>query len=271
MEQKVNFQSYDGTELVGILNTAGNTTKGALLMIHGMPSEKNEWGFYSDMSAFLAEHGIVSFRFDLRYNGESQEGSISNLTLSNMCNDIESAYWQLKNKLPNAIPIYAVGTSFSGGVTVKWANIFKRDIAHIFLMAPLLDYDRDITGNKLPPAGNNYIAMPEKSLKLLKENGVLDDEVRYGYHMINEAHLFDINHELSLNKSPITVFQGDSDSSVPLGITKEYTDQHGYIELVIIKGADHGFAVEGDDDLTFPGTKENHFFVYQEQLNRMSK
>lgn len=65
METKINFKSYDGTKLVGIYRAPESVSlKGIFLLIHGIPSEKDEWGFYKDMAIELELNGYASFRLD---------------------------------------------------------------------------------------------------------------------------------------------------------------------------------------------------------------
>ena len=271
MERKISFDSYDGTNLVGIYSSPDNGKyKSAFLLMHGIPSEKNEWGFYSDMAKYLADNGHAAFRFDFRYNGESQQDSLTNLTLSEMVNDIEAAYQTLLNIVGRRTDIFVVGTSCGGGVTVKWCNTFNRKIRKIFLMAPVLDYEYEVTGRVrnigLPGQPS---ALSSEDISSLRENGYLNPEIKYGRAMVNGAHIFDANKELNMLDSKVVVFQGTSDSVVPISITKSLIKKTRNTVLVEIKDADHGFAVKGDDNLTDPGTKKNHYFVYQEILKRL--
>lgn len=268
IEKIINFKSYDGTNLVGIY-TLPNKVEHSLLMIHGLPSDKDEWGFYKDMSIYMAQHNIATFRFDFRFNGESQQGDFSNLTLSMLINDIESAYWKLQ-EFVDTTAISVIGTSCGGGISVAWKNRFKRDIKNLFLMAPVLDYEYEVTGKIKQNYYDSFISLDNDILKILESTQRLNDDIGYGYQMLNEAHIFDINEEFSKNNTPIYIFQGDQDTIVPFKLTQTLiVDFLKNIELIPILGADHGFAVEGDDDLTALGTKENHKLVYLGILKRI--
>jgi len=271
MERRISFNSYDGTDLVGIYTGPNNgKIKSAFLLMHGIPSEKNEWGFYSDMAKFFADNGHSSFRFDFRYNGESQQDSLTKLTLSEMVNDVEAAYQTLFGEIDKNIPVLAVGTSCGGGITIKWCNTFKRKIKKVFLMAPVLDYEYEVTGRarNIGSFGPNS-SLPSVDISSLREKGYLNPEIKYGREMVNEAHVFDANTEIDLLKTNVVIFQGTSDSVVPIQITKNLIKNARNVELVAIESADHGFAVKGDDNLTDPRTKKNHQFVYQEMLSRL--
>lgn len=268
MEKKVQFSSYDGTNLVGIVSLPKRIDH-AILMVHGLPSDKNEWGFYKDMACFFHERNIATFRFDIRYNGESEEGNLSDLTLSEMINDIESAYWTLIRELKGEIiKISIVGTSCGGGVSIKWNNEFDHSVDRIFLNAPVLDYEFEVT-NEVQKKQNKNAHLSSDNIKALLENGTLNSDVGYGYSMINEAHLFSIQDEFKKCSIPITIFQGNEDTIVPIHLTERNIKGFDNIELVIVDKANHGFAVSGDEELTDPGTKDNHYFVYNEMYKRL--
>lgn len=269
MEQLATFSSYDGTRLAGITSTPATNPRALALLMHGIPSDMDEWGFYKDMANFLGDNGIASLRFDFRTCGKSQGGSLSTLTLSQMVNDIESAYWELVRQFGLSVPVYAVGTSCGGGVTVRWSNVFGRDLARTFLMAPVLDYEYEITGRRRTVLDNRLTCLSDRDQSDLMTKGTLNKDIGYGMPMVNEAHIFDAKNELATARQPITIFQGDADSVVPIDITRSAIADLPSVELVVVPQADHGFAVEGDDDLSAPGTKDNHRFVYDQMVRRI--
>jgi pimeloyl-ACP methyl ester carboxylesterase len=269
MEQPVTFSSFDGARLAGIVSTPTMNPRALALLMHGIPSDMDEWGFYKDMASVLGDHGIASLRFDFRTCGKSQPGSLSTLTLSQMINDIESAYWELMRKFGQSIPVYAVGTSCGGGVSVRWSNVFGRNLARIFLMAPVLDYEFEVTGKRRAILDNCHASLSDQDQSELATKGMLNKDIGYGIPMVNEAHIFDARSELGTARPLITIFQGDADSVVPISITRSTISDLPRIELVVVPSADHGFAVEGDDDLSAPGTKVNHRFVYDQMIRRV--
>lgn len=273
METKINFKSYDGTKLVGIYQAPDSALlKGIFLLIHGIPSEKDEWGFYKDMAAELEAKGYASFRFDFRCNGESDGGNINNLTLSELVNDIDAAYCKLISIAKVSSPIFVIGTSCGGGVTIKWINSFHRKVNHVFLMAPVLDYNYEIFGTDLNSDVDPSEIIPMNLQEQLNKNGYLDREIQYGLAMINEARLFNAEAEIRYLSSDIniTIMQGNADTVVPYSKSQHIANIfHHKIQLITVPDADHGFAVEGDDDLTANGTKANHRFVYSEILKKV--
>jgi uncharacterized protein len=268
MRSDVTFTSYDGTTLRGILNLPPNP-RAALLMVHGIPSDKDEWGFYSDMAEFFAGHSIASLRFDFRGFGQSDPAPLSCLTLSAMIADIDAGFWELNRALTGLVPIHAVGTSCGGGVTLRWLNIWPRSVLKIHLMAPVLDYEFEVTGHRRGLLPEESLQIDRELIRRLNDSGTVNEEIGYGRAMLNEAHLFDGVTELAAAKCPIVIYQGSDDTVVPIAITRSIMEGAGSAELVVVAGADHGFAVQGDDNLTDLGTKANHDFVYREMLKRI--
>lgn len=268
METILRFTSFDGTPIEGILNRPfDDHIRGVFLLMHGIPSGKDEWGFYSDMAMCLSENNFASFRFDFRYNGNKEPLPMTDLTLSGMVNDIEAAYIFIKKQFLDH-KFYVVGTSCGGGVTVRWLNVFNHNIDGCFLMAPVLDYVFEATGITRRDLIKHNYELPLSIVETLNE-GYVNQDIRYGKEFFNDAILFDGKNELTMCSKKVIIIQGTDDTVVPIGITK-YMIEGLDIKLIEIPCADHGFAVEGDDLLTFPETKKNHYSVYQMIVKELS-
>lgn len=264
----VQFTSFDAVVLQGTV-TLPPLPKAALLMVHGIPSDRDEWGFYTDMSEYFAGVDIASLRFDIRGCGGSAPFPLEALTLSAMIADIDAAYWALREIIGGDIPIHIVGTSCGGGVSLRWHNLFNRRIASIQLMAPVLDYEFEVTGSTWTVRPDGPSGLNLELAAKLESTGKVNDDIGYGRAMLNEAHLFNGAAELAAAQCPVTIYQGAQDSVVPLSLTRAMIADETKTELVVVEGADHGFAVDGDDDLTDPATKANHRFVYREMFERI--
>lgn len=89
------------------------------MLVHGGGVTRSEGGFFDRLVARLAEHGIVSLRFDLRGHGES-EGRQEELTLSGLVNDVRTAVKYLQAEAESG-PVHLYGTSFGGGISAHLA------------------------------------------------------------------------------------------------------------------------------------------------------
>jgi esterase/lipase len=270
-DHKIRFLSYDGIELTGTFAKSKRQTKAAVLMLHGIPSWQHEWGFYSKMAECFCDNGIASLRFNYRfwYDGLNKYGNLNKLTLSQLINDSESAYWKLRGLITGRVPIYVVARSFAGGVSIKWINAFNRSINKIYLMAPCFDYEYELFGNYKNYTSAYNQLLNEEQINLLTKNGYINQELNYGREMCNEAHVFNIYNELKIINSKIIIFHGTGDTIVPIDITEKILMDYPEIELIKIKDAKHSFGgLKRSDGTSDSSTKNKNI---QFIINRVVK
>lgn len=261
METDVRFRSYDGVALSGTLCTPEGETRAAVLLVHGITSNRNEFGLYSGLAQHLADASIASFRFDYRAHGESTL-PLHEMTLSGIVNDICAAYKEFTRAFahPN-VPFAVVGMSFGGGVSAVWAAKNGDKVNLVILLAPVLDYEHDILGQ--------YGSLTEPGLSTalterLAGKGYIDvDGISYGRALINELPLFSVKEDLKRLSCPALIIHGDLDSIVPYDLSREFVKHCQNCRLITISGTDHGFGVPADEDLTWPETKAHHRIVYE--------
>lgn len=243
-EKRVEFESKDGTKLIGIYCYTNQEPKGFIILTHGIPSEKDENGFHKNMAAYFAKNGYDSFRFDFRYMGESETGSESDITINNLIEDIESAYkMAISTCVRNNSMQFAVGTSCGGGILLKWINDYSHadSISRVFLCCPVLDYVYECTGvNK-----TDIYVKKDEILSSLKELGyVKDRDAKYGYSFFLQAMDFDVDVELRKYGKQVLIYHGNQDPSVPITFSKEFAERNlKAVDLVIVDWARHGFGV----------------------------
>jgi pimeloyl-ACP methyl ester carboxylesterase len=261
-ELKLDFKSSDGIKLEGVLTTPQTNFNKCIILVHGITSNYDEWGFYKDAADFFASKNIASFRFNYRYHYCNTENiSLEKLTLCGIINDIDAAANLLRNHdYTKKSDLYILGTSFGGGVSMYWANHFDSKISKIFLVAPVLNYEDDIL-NRENYLDENKILIKKEQESLSNDGFISSDGIKFGRSIINEIPIID--KELD-TKIETIIFHGNKDSNVPYDSSLEYASNSSLCSLITIENADHGFAVEGDEDLTAYGTKENHKSVYRQ-------
>ena len=111
-ESLINFQSKDGLQLEGTLRTTKDSTKVAILFVHGITVDREEDGFYTQFAKKMDDISAMSFRFDLRGHGTSQ-GKYEELTLAGVINDIDSAVNEIRIHVPIHVPLIIIAASFS--------------------------------------------------------------------------------------------------------------------------------------------------------------
>lgn len=258
METQHRFQSYDGTPLVGTL-AGGDAASGSIvLMVHGITSSRDEFGLFSGLADYLAKREILSFRFDYRCHGVNQQ-PMERLTLSGIVNDIEAAAVYAM-QVSRASRIHVVGMSFGGGLSAFWASNTNAPVSSVVMMAPVLDYEEDILGQHGLLADKTLA--PEAVRQLAAVGFVEAEGISYGSALVNELPYITGTAGLSALACPSLILHGDADTIVPYESSARFVTLNPRCRLVNIIGTDHGFGVEGDDDLTSPETKSKHTEVF---------
>lgn len=125
------LRTSDGTELVMTHWQAHGTPKATLLLIHGL----NEYaGAFDEMCETLAQHGIEVWAYDQRGFGRSPYRGLWS-SAERMALDAREAVNQLRQTHPHQ-PLYVLGFSMGGAVTLLAAAQGKLDADGIILAAP---------------------------------------------------------------------------------------------------------------------------------------
>lgn len=284
MDTLVKFISFDGTKLEGIFSCP-KKIRAAVILLHGCPSEKNEDGFYSEISdderkykkkggmvEYFLDQGIASFRFDFREHGDSEcTSNSSNLIISGMINDVESAYHELRKRVPNDMPISVVAASFAGGIAINWINIYKREVECLFLLAPLLNFADTIRKHHITCIIDGFESLTKECMGELHENGYAEyGGKKMSKAFINEAMLMNIEFSFSQLKNKTIIIHGTDDPVILYQESKKFVQTYNpSCELIPITGAVHGFGVQGDLEWTYPKSLFNHEQIYNIMIGRI--
>jgi uncharacterized protein len=258
MESKHRFMSYDGTELEGTLMPAQLDRETLVLMVHGITSSRDEFGLFSDLASELAEEGVPSFRFDYRCHGISAI-PMERMTLAGIVNDIEAAATCAKG-LTGKANIVVIGMSFGGGLSAFWGACTAQSVRGIVMFAPVIDYQEDTLGKD--GVVDHLITQPFRD-ELSAKEFIEIEGVRYGRALLNEIPYINGMEGIKRASCDVLIVHGDADSVVPYDSSERFAQLNGRCQLVNIPDTDHGFGVEGDEDLTWPETKAKHREVFQ--------
>jgi pimeloyl-ACP methyl ester carboxylesterase len=182
------------------------------------------------------------------------------MTLSGVVNDIEAAT-ACALAQTKASQIHVVGMSFGGGLSAFWAATTRNTVSSVVMLAPVIDYEEDIIGQHglLSNGGLN-----EAAQRLLKTQGFIEtDDVRYGSALLNELRYISGIEGIQRLKCNSLIVHGDADTVVPYTSSERFVKLNPGCRLVNIQGTDHGFGVEGDEDLSSPETKAKHQEVFR--------
>ena len=234
--KKVKFASRDGLKLHGTMAVPSCPVTGALLLVHGITSDRSKWGIFDQVANELAKKGIASLRFDYRGHGESSLDE-DKISLFGILSDIMSAWAELEKRLEidgKALKRYIMGSSFGGGLSYAAATHIGR-IDRAFLLAPVFNYLIDIENSA-----------PRWHADLKRNDHFRYNDLRLGRALANEAFYFD---PLALGTVPTTIFHGTADTDVLIDLSRKVAARHSHIELVPMKGAGHVLNVPDDFDL----------------------
>jgi hypothetical protein len=267
-ESLINFQSKDGLQLEGTLRITRDSTKIAILFVHGITVDREEDGFYTQFAKKMDDLSAMSFRFDLRGHGTSQ-GKYEDLTLAGVINDIDSAVNEIRVHVPIHVPLVIIAASFSGGLASNWALKNSNKIHALVLLNPLLDYGEHMLFSK----GfweNDQISF--KGNEILKTQGWLPHgEFRMGSELIDELSNIQSFEKMGSPSIPILVIHGNKDCIVPFEIAQKYSNSNQNSTFVTINGADHGFTSPNDDNLSHPDTIHFRDIIFKKVIKWISE
>jgi len=233
--EMIRFKSFDGLDLYGTITKPSGYVDGLILFVHGITSDRSEWGVFDKFAQELAKNGFASLRFDYRSHGESAFPS-EQLTLSGILGDIKSAWLTLSKELSHAKErSFIIGSSFGGGLAYRAATEIG-GFKHAFLLAPVFDYYEDIK-KSAPNCIEDIQSRKTFSYSTLE----------LGAGILNEARSFVV-----VGQDPdltATIIHGTLDDDVPISSSREMVSRHSTFKLITIEGAGHVIAVPGDLDM----------------------
>lgn len=230
---EVEFTSSDGVRLSGTQVLPSDPVKALILFVHGITSDRAEWGVFDEAAEVFAEGGAASLRFDYRGHGESQIPA-REITLAGIGRDIEAAWRELQRLAPN-VSSFVVGSSFGGGLAYHTAAM-TGGFSRAFLLAPVFDYAQDI--KKTAPDWKSDI----------KRNGFIQySSLELSPAIVAEAEAYQ---SIPANANlAATIFHGTKDDDVPISSSRTAAARHSWIELIEVEGAGHVIAAPGDLDM----------------------
>lgn len=250
------ISSYDNALVPAVFEKPDRDASGnVFLLFHGITTSKSEYlGFYDRISAALVNDGSSVLRIDFRGHGDSARPSREFSVSSQVLDGCSALRW-LSERYPGQ-RIIIVGTSFGAPPAIILAKIFPEVVERVFLISPVLDYER-------------LYMNPETEYRRDKYGGIRD-LVIWGHEELLVAEGVSIFPPLALEfatidlpallkklRLKVTVVHGTADSMVPFSISSDLCRNIPHVELVALSGMEHGFTQEGDDDGLTVKSNEN--------------
>lgn len=268
VEREVTFGSRDGVPIHGTYVQAPTQSRGTVVLVHGLTESRDEaFGFYKKFTLHLANQGFSSLRFDLRGHGISGL-NYQDLTLFNAVSDIEAALRFVQDHTDKSV-IHLVGTSFGGGLAALTAALNRREFASLVLLCPNLDYISNWIVNK--PYWDGFALTGEGACELSEHGYLSHGDFKIGHDLFHEILHIRPYEWMHIIDAPCLTIHGTEDSVVPHNLSAMYYKCNDNSVLLLIEGADHGFALPDDDTFSAPGTIANLQRVFSAATDWMAK
>ena len=210
-----------------------------VVMLHGINSDKNEEGFFINLSNALDYQKFNILRFDFRGHGNSTCPN-GYMTIQGESNDFLNALMFMRKRWGNK-PIIIIAASF-GAVPVlnTVTHLPLYPVIGIVLINPVLDLQKTFL---YPCYDWPKLSFNENSYRHLNDDGYfrLDGKIKIGKQLFREIQKMKPYEELSKIRVPVLMIHGDSDHYVSYDISKKYSANLKTCDFVTISGADHGF------------------------------
>jgi len=241
---KVTISTPDGHELQAVHEMCGADR--AVLLCHGIASDKEARGKYTSLARQLAERGFDSLRFDFRGHGESNI-TPAETSVAGMMIDLQTAAEYLGLRYAR---VHVVAGSFAASVALLLSgHVTLGNLASVCFCNPVTDYGSTFTRSKMPWARSFFpqgglrdalracpIAIPERAFA-------------FGWRMVVELFcLSPAASGLGWNV-PLLVIHGTDDQAVDPEDSSAFVRKMGRpnVEFVLLDGCSHGLEEKRDE------------------------
>ncbi|MDB5678252.1 alpha/beta fold hydrolase [Sphingomonas bacterium] len=234
----ITYKAADGTTIPAYLTLpAGSDGKNlpAIVMPHGGPAARDEWGF-DWLSQFFAARGYAVIQPEFRgsagygdqwYNKNGYQGWRTAMSDIN-----DAGHWMVKSGIADPQKLAIVGWSYGGYAALQTSVVDPDLYKAIVAVAPVTDLDT------LRDEARAYSYYPQR-----------DAQIGHGPWVVEGSPA----RNASRIKAPVLLFHGDRDTNVGIGESRlmagKLKSAGAKVELVEYKGLDHQL----DDDVARAG------------------
>lgn len=239
-ENIVNYKSIDGIRLSGTHMKNQNQTKCCIVMCHGLKTDREEYGDFTELSKILLDNGYDTFRFDFRAHGKS-EGKDIEMTIEGLKKDLEATLFLLQNEGYSQLGI--IGASFGASI------LSLINYAYFPQVKKLIVYSGSIDNNKGNPKGSLGI---ENYKKALIDGSVNIQSKTTGKIMtlsetfMRETRKLTPEEKIKKINIPILFLHGTEDKTTSYEVSKAIAEQCKNSYFATIEGGTHGLHEPND-------------------------
>jgi len=230
-QERISFINSRGDTLSGALHHPAGAVRGAVILCHGMESNKNSEKIVR-VAAALAGRGILALRFDFSYAGGSS-GKFEDITYAGEVDDLCVAYALVKNRAPGKIAI--LGSSMGGTVALLFAAKQPAIAALVTVAAPVH-----------PEAFPARTLSPEQINQWRGRGYTLYHGRRLNVSLLHDLETINVVEAAAHIACPVLIIHGDVDEVVPVNEAHElHACLSGPRKLSILPRGDHRFSDPG--------------------------
>ncbi|MCL4310029.1 MAG: alpha/beta fold hydrolase [Actinomycetota bacterium] len=249
--QKFTLITNDDFRLSLVLEKLSSECSGHVVLAHGITSDKNEDGFYTRLSQYLAENMYMVSRFDFRGHGESS-GNSKDFNVNGQIEDFSTVLDWASDSYQ--LPIAIIAASFGAPAAINTTIDHESIIHALVLLNPVLDFNRTFVNPEVPWLKGKFSS--DILISALNNNGIeLTPDFTLGKKLIRELLELRPYEKLTRIKCPVLSIHGDHDEYVPYEVTAQYYKANEKSRLLTIEGANHGFGIE-NEQIVFTSCKE---------------
>ncbi|QSE99239.1 alpha/beta hydrolase [Fulvivirga lutea] len=219
-----------------------------ILFIHGFKGFK-DWGHFNLLAQKFAEHGFAFFKFNMSFNGISNDDpnnftdleAFGNNNFTKELNDIDTMIDFIhSNPVPelnvDTDKLFVIGHSRGGGISIVKTKEDKR-IKGLATWAAVNDFSMGFTDQLVEHWRKEGVHYVENT----RTNQMMPIYFQAYHDLMNNRDRYNPKKAISELEQPVIIFHGDKDPTVPVQHAYELKELKPEAELHVVAGADHVF------------------------------
>ncbi len=225
--------------------TVLNSSDALVVISHGITSDKEEGGLYTEFAERLLAPDFDSLRFDFRGHGESAMPS-SEITITGALLDLMAMVQWARSQ--GYRKLFHLASSFGGSISLlAFARFSFSDFAAVTFWNPVTHYNNTFIEPKVEWAKTFFDQEKVDELAYRPATLIPPKNFVIGPRMAMELLLLHPEETVWPSQPPLLIFHGDADAHVPFSDAATYAKRNPEnVTLRRINGASHGFGGHTD-------------------------
>ena len=201
-----------------------------VLVIHGLTGNMEE-AHITGAARTFNEIGMAALRVEMYGHGQS-EGEFERHNLFKWLNNIMAVMNYVKT-LEFVSDMYVCGHSQGGLATMLTAGMYPDVFKAAVILSP---------ASMVPPkAREGQLFKEEFDPERIPDELYVSDTEKVTGDYVRAAQLLDVDGAVKRFRKPVIIVHGDEDEAIPVMFSEELAKKYNDAELVVIKGANHGY------------------------------